>query len=128
MGDDVARLNEEETAGKLFGRGSRVRKEIDYSEPLTDKEWLRAVDDGVDVDELGEKKKRQKRKRGPDETMDTPRAAKKKCGRPPVEKPSPNPPALTKIMSKILEHVIKHTDTSGRRLSDPFPQLQPRKS
>ena len=39
--DDVARLNEEETAGKLFGRGSRVRKEIDYSEPLTDKEWLR---------------------------------------------------------------------------------------
>jgi len=125
--DDVARLSNEEAAGKLFGRGSRVRKEVDYSESLTDKEWLRAVEDGIDIDELEEKKKKQKRKRGDGEGSESRSAVKKKRGRPPVEKPSPNPPTLTKIMTRILDHVIKHTDPDGRRLSDPFLQLPPRK-
>uniref|UniRef100_H2YVT6 Uncharacterized protein n=1 Tax=Ciona savignyi TaxID=51511 RepID=H2YVT6_CIOSA len=39
--DEVERLTQEEAEDKLFGRGSRVRKEVDYSESLTDKEWLR---------------------------------------------------------------------------------------
>jgi len=37
----VVRLTHEEEVDKLFGRGSRVRKEVDYSESLTDKEWIR---------------------------------------------------------------------------------------
>jgi len=39
--------------------------------------------------------------------------AKKRRGRPPVEKPTPNPPKLTKQMKKIIEHVIKYTDRWG---------------
>ena len=43
-------MNEE----RLFGRGSRQQREIDYSETLTEREWLKAVEDGT----LEEKKKR----------------------------------------------------------------------
>ena len=39
--EDLVRLANEEENEKLFGRGSRVRKEVDYSESLTDKEWMR---------------------------------------------------------------------------------------
>ena len=38
---DVERLTFEEEEEKLFGRGSRTRKEVDYSDTLTEKEWLR---------------------------------------------------------------------------------------
>uniref|UniRef100_H2YVT7 Transcription activator BRG1 n=1 Tax=Ciona savignyi TaxID=51511 RepID=H2YVT7_CIOSA len=131
--DEVERLTQEEAEDKLFGRGSRVRKEVDYSESLTDKEWLRAVEDGVDVDELEEQKryKRQrKRRRDQDEEKGKdsgPSLVKKKRGRPPMEKPAPNPPKLTKQMRRIIDHVIKYTDGTGRRLSDPFLQLPARK-
>ena len=35
---------------------------------------------------------------------------KKRRGRPPVEKPTPNPPKLTRQMKQIIDHVIKYTD------------------
>ncbi|XP_076812065.1 SWI/SNF-related matrix-associated actin-dependent regulator of chromatin subfamily A member 4-like [Clavelina lepadiformis] len=129
--EDLVRLTNEEEADKLFGRGSRTRKEVDYSESLTDKEWMRAVEDGIDVEELEDKKrskKQRKRKRldGDDDKPAT-SVVKKRRGRPPVEKPTPNPPKLTKQMTKIIEHVIKYTDSTGRRLSDPFLQLPARK-
>lgn len=41
--EDVERLTNAEETDKLFGRGSRVRKEVDYSESLTEKEWEKVV-------------------------------------------------------------------------------------
>ncbi|KAA0713500.1 Transcription activator BRG1 [Triplophysa tibetana] len=43
MKDDaeVERLTCEEEEGKMFGRGSRQRKEVDYSDSLTEKQWLK---------------------------------------------------------------------------------------
>lgn len=43
MKDDaeVERLTCEEEAEKMFGRGSRQRKEVDYSDSLTEKQWLK---------------------------------------------------------------------------------------
>ena len=37
----VDRLTYEEEEDKMFGRGSRARKEVDYSDALTDKQFLR---------------------------------------------------------------------------------------
>lgn len=34
-------LNEEEE--RYYGRGSRQRKEVDYSDSLTEKEWLNVI-------------------------------------------------------------------------------------
>jgi SWI/SNF-related matrix-associated actin-dependent regulator of chromatin subfamily A protein 2/4 len=39
----VERLTFEEEEEKLFGRGSRQRKEVDYSDALTEKQWLRVM-------------------------------------------------------------------------------------
>ena len=38
---EVERLTCEEEEEKLFGRGSRQRKEVDYSDSLTEKQWLK---------------------------------------------------------------------------------------
>lgn len=38
---EVERLTMEDEEDKLFGRGNRARKEVDYSDSLTEKQWLR---------------------------------------------------------------------------------------
>ena len=55
-------MNEE----RLFGQGSRQRREVDYSETLTEREWLKAVEDGT-LEEV-EEHKRKKKKRKLDST------------------------------------------------------------
>lgn len=57
----------------LLGRGSRQRKEVDYTDSLTEKEWLKAIDEEFGEEEQDEdddagstgsvKKKRKGRKR-----------------------------------------------------------------
>ena len=58
-------LMEEEE--KMFGRGSRQRKEVDYSEHLTEKQWMKAIEDG----RLDEMEERQKDKRAKKRKRDT---------------------------------------------------------
>lgn len=137
---EVERLTNEEEEDKLFGRGNRQRKEIDYSDALTDKEWLRAIEDG-NLDEMETRKRSRKsggngassssggerggkRKSGPSRQMvDDEPVVKKRRGRPPVEKASPNPPSLTKQMRKLIDIVINYKDSDGRVLSEAFLQL-----
>uniref|UniRef100_A0A8K9XN96 SWI/SNF related, matrix associated, actin dependent regulator of chromatin, subfamily a, member 4 n=1 Tax=Oncorhynchus mykiss TaxID=8022 RepID=A0A8K9XN96_ONCMY len=141
MKDDaeVERLTCEEEEEKMFGRGSRQRKEVDYSDSLTEKQWLKAIEEGT-LEEIEEEVRHKKttRKRNRDKDEDGKR--QKKRGRPPAEKLSPNPPALTKKMKKIVDAVIKYKDSTnisisgdvfhssnGRQLSEVFIQLPSRK-
>ncbi|XP_068177822.1 transcription activator BRG1 isoform X9 [Antennarius striatus] len=153
MKDDaeVERLTCEEEEEKMFGRGSRQRKEVDYSDSLTEKQWLKvvclmgAIEEGT-LEEVEEEVRHKKttRKRKRDRDLDLPGPSsmggrgrgdkdddgkrQRKRGRPPVEKLSPNPPVLTKKMKKIVDAVIKYKDSaSGRQLSEVFIQLPSRK-
>lgn len=60
------------------------------------------------MEELTKSKKSKKRKTD-DHKDDTPKG-KKKRGRPPVEKPTPNPPRITKMMKKLYDLVIDYKD------------------
>jgi hypothetical protein len=51
-------VNEE----RLFGRGSRQRREVDYSETLTERGWLKAVEDGT-LEEVEEHKRKKKKRK-----------------------------------------------------------------
>lgn len=62
----VEQLSYEVNEERLFGRGSRQRREVDYSETLTEREWLKAVEDGT-LEEV-EEHKRKKKKRKLDST------------------------------------------------------------
>ena len=50
----------EEQEERLFGRGSRMRKTVDYSETLTERQWVRAIEDG-NLEEEEERRRRRKR-------------------------------------------------------------------
>lgn len=39
--EQVERLTWEEESEKIFGRGSRVRKDVVYCEHLTERQWLK---------------------------------------------------------------------------------------
>ena len=71
-----------------------------------------AIEDGT-LDEMEEITKSQKKraKRKEEAKDDTPKP-KKKRGRPPVEKPTPNPPRTTKMMKKLYNLVVNYKDRS----------------
>ncbi|XP_053510010.1 probable global transcription activator SNF2L2 isoform X1 [Ictalurus furcatus] len=127
---EVERLTCEEEKEKMFPRGSRHRRDVDYSDALTEKQWLRAIEDG-NLEEMEEEIRLKKRKRrrylDKGSRREDGDKAKKRRGRPPAEKLSPNPPKLTKQMSAIIETVINYRDGSGRQLSEVFVQLPSRK-
>ncbi|XP_053275912.1 probable global transcription activator SNF2L2 [Pleuronectes platessa] len=129
---EVERLTINDDDDRPFGRGSRGRRDVDYSDALTEKQWLRAVEDG-NLEEMEEeiRLKKRKRKRRPEKESSSrdegSSKAKKKRGRPPSEKLSSNPPKLTKQMNTIIDTVINYRDGAGRQLSEVFVQLPSRK-
>jgi SWI/SNF-related matrix-associated actin-dependent regulator of chromatin subfamily A protein 2/4 len=130
---EVERLTNEEEEDKLFGRGSRQRKEVDYSDSLTEKQWLKAIEDG-NLDEIevktkrGRGKQKGKKRKGDDYDDEKPtQLAKKKRGRPTLEKHPPNPPKLLAKMKKLLSFVIQYVDSDDRVLSEAFMELPSRK-
>merc|ERR1712038_750423 len=120
--DDPSEEEEEEKEVEL-GRGNRSRKETNYDDQLSEKDWLKAIgaeeedfddDDGDDGDSP---KKRGKKKHRVDEEDDDPKKKKKKGA---ARK-------LQKKMRKLMEIVIQYEDQDGRVLSDPFMKLPTRK-
>ncbi|GIY43299.1 hypothetical protein CDAR_27011 [Caerostris darwini] len=129
---EVERLTNEEEEDKIFGRGNRQRKEVDYSDSLTDKQWLKAIEDGNldDIEQTPKPKRKVKdgsstsKKRKKEKDLEDGEPEKKKRrGRPPMEKMQPNPPRLTVQMKKLLEIVIHYKDSDGRVLSEAFMHL-----
>ncbi|XP_055885494.1 probable global transcription activator SNF2L2 isoform X1 [Biomphalaria glabrata] len=139
---EVERLTMEDEEDKLFGRGNRARKEVDYSDSLTEKQWLRAIEDGnLDevVEEVSKKPKKPKKRKSEAATpsssrkkqidpLDDEPKEKKRRGRPPLEKQLPNPPAITKVMRKLYNIVVNYKDNDGRVLSTMFMRLPSRKA
>ena len=129
--DEIDRMNFLEEEEKFFGSGKRQRKEVDYSDNLTEKQWLKAIEDGVVEDDEEEPMvavpKKRKRKKPEEEDKGK---AKKKRGRPfgaTNQKFEPNPPEVTKKMKKMLNAITNFTNSDGRYIAEPFIALPSRK-
>nr|QYV43157.1 Brahma [Colaphellus bowringi] len=111
----------------LLGRGTRQRKEVDYADSLTEKEWLKAIDEDGDYDDEEEdekeaKKKRGRKKRKRDDSDEESSSTRKR--RIPQNQAEAK---MKKRMKKLMNVVINYTDRDGRQLSDQFIKLPPRK-
>ncbi|XP_017034995.1 ATP-dependent helicase brm-like [Drosophila kikkawai] len=120
---EVERFHYQYDEDTILGRGSRQRKEVDYTDSLTEKEWLKAIDDGAEFDEEEEeddskRSKRRKRKNRKEESDDDSLILKRRR-RQNLDKRS------KKQMHKIMSAVIKYTQ-DGRTLSEPFMKLPSR--
>ncbi|KAH0564535.1 hypothetical protein KQX54_012628 [Cotesia glomerata] len=130
--DEVERWTYEEDEERYLGRGSRQRKEVDYTDSLTEKEWLKAIDDdGVEFDdeEEDDKKKKKTRKRRKRGEEDEEPVQKKRRGAGSSSSAGPSVDMkLRKSMKKLLMVVVNYTDsTDGRLLSEPFMRLPSRR-
>jgi len=151
---EVERLTKEHEDEMMFGRGNRSRKEVDYSDSITEKQWFDAMEDGNSEEEEEEvskssrkprpKPKKRKSEEGGGGSTPGPKPSpsgrkkpqkrgedeepteKKKRGRPPVEKAAPNSPRLTKMMKKLYNIVCDYTDSEDRLLSSMFMRLPSR--
>ncbi|XP_050309187.1 ATP-dependent helicase brm-like isoform X4 [Anthonomus grandis grandis] len=115
-----------EDSDAIMGRGSRHRKEVDYTDSLTEKEWINELDESDEEDEEDDEPKKRKRgkrrKRGEDSDSDAGPSLKKKTRGKTNEENK-----LKKQMKKLMTVVTKYTDSDGRLLSEPFVKLPPRK-
>ncbi|XP_065202228.1 ATP-dependent helicase brm-like [Planococcus citri] len=133
--DEVERwsYDDDNELSVTMGRGSRTRKEVDYTDSLTEKEWLKAIDDTVedygDEDEEDiklSKRTRKRKKRGFDDDDDDPSVTFQKRKR--VDKAGEA--KLKRQMKKVMDAVIKFTeeiDGETRVLSEPFMKLPSRR-
>lgn len=120
-------LDEDET----LGRGSRQRKEVDYTDSLTEKEWLKAIDEEFEEEEEEEeeddevldkrRKKGKKRRRNQEESdeEEMPSSSKKKS------KTELN--LVKKRLKSIMKKIIEYSDEGGCVLSQPFMKLPSRR-
>merc|ERR1719167_405633 len=122
---------EEETPEEILGRGNRSKKETNYDDQMSEREWLKAIgaeEEGEDYDDDDEettptKKKRgagKKRKKGVDSDDDDGFDGRKRKKKGSFKK-------LQKKMKKLMEIVIRYKDEDGRVLSEPFMKLPTRK-
>lgn len=124
----VERWTYEEDSEEIMGRGSRARKEVDYTDSLTEKEWLKAIDENVDDFEDDEEEEiksnrkgnrgKKRGKRNADDDDDPPIRRRKTIG--------PEELKLRKKMKTIMNIVVKYTDSDSRILSEPFMKLPSR--
>ncbi|XP_049842333.1 transcription activator BRG1-like [Schistocerca gregaria] len=125
---------EEEEEDRYLGRGSRQRKEVDYSDSLTEKEWLKAIDEGGEEFEEEEeeeeeklKKRTRKRRRKVEEEEEEESIPIQPKKRKSSSMSCAVDPQLKRRMRKLMNIVIKYTDSDGRVLSDPFMKLPSRR-
>uniref|UniRef100_A0A8C4PXU8 Uncharacterized protein n=1 Tax=Eptatretus burgeri TaxID=7764 RepID=A0A8C4PXU8_EPTBU len=141
---DMDRLTVPGPHDSMSARGSRPRRQVDYSDTLTERQWLKAIEEGTldEVAEVVKQKRGRKRKGGvggmggvrgrrhADDYHDRPPSAKKRRGRPPVERPPPEdapPQGLVRKMQRIYSTVVGYRDSAGRLLSEVFMQLPSRR-
>merc|ERR1711997_371455 len=126
--DDI----EEEVPEEILGRGNRSKKDTNYDDQMSEREWLKAI--GAEEEEGGDdydddedttptKKKRgggKKRRKGYDSDEDEGFDGRKRKKKISFKK-------LQKKMRKLMEIVIRYKDEDGRVLSEPFMKLPTRK-
>ncbi|XP_060813806.1 ATP-dependent helicase brm-like [Bombus pascuorum] len=116
--DEVEKWASEEEEDKFLGRGSRQRKEVDYTDSLTEREWLKAIDEDVaeyEEEEEDDKKKKNTRRRKKKSEEDNEMLKKRK--RTLID------PKIKRTLKKLLMAVINYADSTGRILSEPFMKL-----
>lgn len=107
--DEVDPWMEDET---VLGRGTRQRKEVDYADSLTEKEWLKAIDEDGDFDDEEEEEEKVKKKRGrkrkkrDDDSDDDAGPSQRK--RKSVHNSAEN--KMKKKMKKLMNILINYTD------------------
>ncbi|OWA53406.1 Transcription activator BRG1 [Hypsibius exemplaris] len=134
---DIDRLTAESDEDKIWGRGSRQRKDLNYSEDFLEKELLDALEaeeaeelESVDTTDsrkaaaAGKKRKRYEEESDEEDSMSPGPSRSRRKPATAGGKPSGK---LREDLQKIHDVLVSYQDTDGRILSEPFVKLPTRK-
>ncbi|KAL3311593.1 hypothetical protein Ciccas_009824 [Cichlidogyrus casuarinus] len=147
-------IDRDDEMSQMFGQ-KRQRKDVDYSDALTDKQFLKAIEDGDDLDELIEEKERNKSRSskvgGPSATPSSSSRNRKRkrvtedsqlddsgsdadssvsgTSRKKKKNRSSSKPSskMITLQQRCLNILIEYQDKDQRVLSEPFMRLPTRK-
>ncbi|XP_043518267.1 ATP-dependent helicase brm-like isoform X2 [Frieseomelitta varia] len=123
--DEIENWTYEKDEDTSLARSSR-RKEVDYTDRLTEQEWLKSIyedtieygDDDDNDDNSNDKKKTQKQKNKSKQSNLSPSKKQKRSA---VNQKT------KQVLKKLLMVVVNYADSTGRVLSKPFMKLPSRK-
>ncbi|KAJ1526334.1 hypothetical protein ONE63_009483 [Megalurothrips usitatus] len=127
--EEIENLCEEddEEEPQELGRGSRQRKEVDYTDSLTEREWLRAINEGSgneeeEEDEIdGSHKKSKKKSRKKKHKEDDSSSHSRKKAKLDVSN------NMKHAMRCVIDVVMKHVE-DDRLIAEPFVKLPAKKA
>ncbi|XP_055342258.1 transcription activator BRG1-like [Paramacrobiotus metropolitanus] len=132
---EIERLTADSDEDRIFGRGSRQRKEVDYSEDLLEKQFLESLE-VVEEDEEdspepakpppGRKRGRARYEEESDESEEVGPTTSSRSRRKIVAKPDLAAKTRDDIQ-KMFDILVSYQDTDGRVLSGPFMKLPTRR-
>ncbi|XP_052123895.1 ATP-dependent helicase brm [Frankliniella occidentalis] len=127
--EEVENICEEEDEDtQELGRGSRQRKEVDYTDSLTEREWLKAIaeegeegeEEEDEVDGSHRKSKKKSRKKKHREEDSSSHSSRKKAK---MEVPN----NVKHAMRCAIDIVMKYTE-NGTAIAEPFVKLPAKKA
>jgi SWI/SNF-related matrix-associated actin-dependent regulator of chromatin subfamily A member 2/4 len=129
---DIDRLTAKSDEDEIWGRGSRQRKDLNYSEDFLEKELLDALEaeeaeelESVDTTDSKKSKKRKGRyeEESDEESLSPgPSRNRRRVGKTPTVSGK-----LREDLQKIHDVLVSYQDTDGRILSEPFVKLPTKK-
>merc|ERR1719232_1103803 len=140
---------EEETKRISALSGRRQRKEVRYHDELTENEWLHAVDEGLDPEDIikqrqedraagkisdnedqdgsdsddGKKRKKRRKSRVKKTADDDEPKSKKRRSKAPKAKKEDVDPKVQEQMNELIDFIMTYRDADGRELAKPFIKL-----
>lgn len=131
---EIDRLTADSDEDKIFGRGTRQRKEVDYSEDLLEKQFIDTLDieeeeeesmDSTEIRRSAPRKRRSRYEDDSEEEEEDPGPSRSRR-RTTVLKQDSSAKAKEDIQ-KVIDILVSYQDSDGRILSSPFMKLPTRK-
>ncbi|KAK1117792.1 hypothetical protein K0M31_015728 [Melipona bicolor] len=133
--DEVENWTYEKNEDRFLARSSR-RKEVDYTDSLTEQEWLKSIYEDIQYEDDGDNddydnddnddnddddKKRKKTRKRKNKNKESNHSLPKKQKRRAIDQ------KMKRALKKLLMAIVNYADSTGRILSKPFMKLPSRR-
>ncbi|OAF71810.1 hypothetical protein A3Q56_00430 [Intoshia linei] len=127
--EEVEKMTLDDQKERLFARGARIHKRVDYTDNITEKQWLNAVEEGnldeVKHDIKDKVKKRGRRSNNVSYMENSPEDKRRRIRKNYLK--TKDLSSQQKLMKNLIHVILNYVDSDGRVLSEPFMVIPSKK-